>query len=258
MRLSLRLRAAAPLALVGLLVPAATASAAPPVISAVTVAERTDEKLVVTASISSDTSDATAALEFGRSSALGGRTSPVTIPAGGGTVPVTMTISRLEPETTYHFRFTATNADGTTTSEVVTTRTAARPPVTRALPVVSLSFAMAVQRSGTTLGRLLGATRPRGLPTGTTVSIRCRSGCRGGGSFRIRSGSSSSSLAIRFRPTIRITTRSVVEIRAVRAGYLGRVQRYVFRRSGELIVPRRTYSRCLTTATPPQVRACPA
>jgi hypothetical protein len=55
----------------------------------------------------------TVRFEWGTSTAYGSATSPVAIGAGDSDVPAAATLSALRPGTTYHYRFLATNADGT-------------------------------------------------------------------------------------------------------------------------------------------------
>lgn len=234
---------------------APAAAAAPPAIANVAVVERTPHKVVFTASIDPGGLATTAQLEFGATPSLGARSTVANL--GGGNEPILATFTlNGEPRRAYYWRFTATNDAGTATSEVQRVETPAQTR-RRVVPVVRLSFAVETQPSGALLGRLLGATRPGGLPAGTRVSIRCRIACSGGRSLRITARSTPGAL-LRFRPAIAIRRRSVVEIRAVRAGYVGRVRRYVFRRSGGLLVPRRVSSRCLTAAPPRRPVACPS
>jgi hypothetical protein len=239
-------------------VPASAAAATPPGIADVSVSKRTAHLVQVSAGVNPNGAVTEARLEFGVTPSLGARTSPATVPAGSEPVLVVMTLNDLKPRTTYYYRFTATNEAGTTTSEIATVTTPARdtaPAGPRVLGPVALSFAVETHRTGPTLGRILGVTRPRGLPAGTSVTVRCHAACHGGRSFTLAAKPRDGTVPI--NPGIRITGKSVVEIRAVKKGYVGRVRRYVFFRSGLLISARRVLSSCLSAKPPRRVIRCP-
>lgn len=234
---------------------AAVAQGGAPVIADPRVAERSPREVVFTATVDPRGIDTEVRLEYGTSAALGGRSTAIAL-TGSEPIPVTVTL-RGQPDSTYYWRFTATNAVGTIATEIASVETpaVARP---RVLPPVAISFA--VQRltgSGTALGRVLGVTRPRGLPSGTRVSVRCRARCSGGTAFSITPASKPGTL-VRFPRAVTVSRRSVVEVRATRKGSLGRVRRYVFRASGDLLIPLRVFNRCLSQAKPPRPSACRA
>jgi hypothetical protein len=235
------------------LVPAASAADAPEIANAA-VARKSATTVVFTAAINPHGQATDARLEFGATSGLGARSSAVAVPATSEPVLVTITL-HAQPDSTYFWRFTATNPSGTAASEIqqVSTPKRARAQV---LPKVQLSFAVETSRSGSVLGRLLGATTPSGLPRGTRITIRCRARCDGGRSFRITKVSKPGTIR-RFTPPFPITRRSVVEIQARHDGYVGRIRRYRFKRSGPVLVAERVLDTCMTATAPRRPAACP-
>lgn len=252
--MSIPRRTAGPLALVLALALAGTTAASadqPPAIGNAAVVKNAPRSVVFAAVVDPGGQATTARLEFGETGALGARSSDVNV---DGTEPVSVRITlRSEPSATYYWRFSATNASGTASTEIltVTTPALAKP---RVVPAPQLSFAVAAGNTGSVIGRLIGFTRPTGVPRGTRVTVRCVSACRGGRSVVVPAGAS----LVRFHPSIAVTRRSVVEVRAVRAGSFGRSRRYVFRPSGVLLVPRRVTNGCLTDARPPRPTPCSA
>lgn len=225
-------------------------AAGPPTIGEPQIVERHPTSVSIEVAINPNDGPTKAYMEFGRTRQLGGRSGELTFSGGSNPVPATVNLDNLVQGKTYYFRFTATNAAGTTTTEIRsfdTTVPASQPVL--APPVVS--FALSTGPGGATPWRILAVSRPNGLPKGTRVSVRCRSACKGGRSFTIARGRS---LQAAFRPPIRITRRSVVEVRATKKGYVGRVRRYRFQHSGSLILAIRTYNRCLVAGQP---AACP-
>lgn len=230
----------------------AAPAAQAPHISKPSVRERGAHRVVLVTSIDPRGSTATARLEFGPTPKLGTSTGIVKLGAGTQPVIVTMTLQQLQSQTTYYYRLFASNAGGRTTSPLYKVTTPKIGP--RVLPSVRMAFAIATRRHGSTIGRILSATRPQGLPSGTRVTIRCSAHCKGGRSFRT-SGAYSGN--VRFRPAIAITRRSVIEIRASHGGYLGRVRRYVFRRSGAAIAAERVLNACLSKPPEATMVRCP-
>jgi hypothetical protein len=217
------------------------------------VTKTSPREVVFTASVDPGGADTAVRLEFGATDALGARSDVVTVAAGDEPVLVTITL-RGQPASTYFWRFRATNDAGSVVSE---TRTVETPAEARrkVMPVVRLSFAVETERSGLPLGRVLAFTRPGGLPVGTSLTVRCRRACTGKRTVRITSRTSSGRL-VRFAEPLVVRPETVVEIRAVRAGWVGRVRTYRFQRSGGLLVPLRLSNRCLTPTSPPQRTSC--
>ena len=89
-------------------------------------------------------------VEYGRSSAYGSSTSAVALPAGVSPVGVAARLTRLRPNTTYHYRFVAANADGTTHGADRTFKTA-RSLTTVLRGVASSYHVSAVIKNGLTL-----------------------------------------------------------------------------------------------------------
>lgn len=232
------------------------AAAEPPAISTVTVSELRAREVVVNASVDPRGAATATRLEFGPTAALGARSGPVGTGAGSEPILVTITIKSLRPRTTYHYRFTATNEAGTTVSEILTfTTPRGSQPV---VPVPQLSFAISIARSPSPLGHLLAVTRPRNLAVGSTLTIRCVRACTGSRRLLVTAANQDARAPLRFTPQVRITRRSVLEIRVVRPGYVGRLRRYRFRRSDNLVVTERLLERCLTAETPRRVIRCSA
>jgi hypothetical protein len=65
--------------------------------------------------------------EYGTTTSYGLSTPPASAGAGNGAQPVSADLSGLEPDTTYHYRLVATNADGTAVSAGRVLTTAALP-----------------------------------------------------------------------------------------------------------------------------------
>ena len=230
----------------------AAAAADAPTIGDVTVAQRASDHLVLNASVSPNGSTTMVHVEFGESRALGGRTDSAPVNTDTESTLVTITLRKLSPGHTYYFQVVATNDSGTTRSEIssAVTSTHAKAQVLKGTEV---SFAISTGRGGLAPWKVLAMRLPRGLPGGTRVSLRCQHACRGGASVL----SSASRRQMRFGGGgITITRQSVLELRETRAGYVGRIRRFVFRRSGSLLEAFRTLSRCLV-GSPARIAACP-
>lgn len=231
-----------------LALPAAAAQA--PVLGKISIVKNTAAKLVVEVPVDSAGSETTAHLEFGRTAALGGTTGDIHLAASGGAVPVTFTVGGATGQTTYFIRVVARNAAGESATEIMQITT---PPArAKALKGPTVSFAISTGVGGRYPWRVLAASRPTNQPVGTRLTIRCHSGCTGSRTVLLGSGRAQ----IRFSPGIRITRRSVLEIRATHQGYVGRIRRFEFRGSGSLITARRVLNRCLA-GSPAQIIACP-
>jgi hypothetical protein len=79
-------------------------------------------------------------VEYGTSTSYGQHTSTSDVGAGQTLVSLTSTLTGLSPSSTYHYRFVASNSDGTTYGPDSTLRTAVpgtAPPVNRAAPTIS-------------------------------------------------------------------------------------------------------------------------
>jgi hypothetical protein len=95
--------------------------------------------------------------EYGTTTSYGSETASADAGAGAANVKVSVAISPLAPNTTYHYRLVATNATGTTLGADVSFRTP-KPPV----PTVSTRPPIGVTQTSATL---MGAVNPRGEAT---------------------------------------------------------------------------------------------
>lgn len=229
------------------------ALAAPPSITSEAVVERAARKVVFSAAVQPGGEATNVRLEFGTTAALGARSSLVAIPAGTEPVLVTITLTA-QPATTYHWRFTASNGSGQAATEIQRVTTPAPAPVRRLAPP-RVSFAVQLTTSAGVIGRLIGFTRPPGLPKGTRVSVRCLRGCEGGRAITLGVTPSPSRI-VRFAEAIPLARRARVEVRAVRRGSIGRSRTYEFRREDDILVPVRVAARCLGSAPPHAPASC--
>jgi hypothetical protein len=89
---------------------------------------------VLTATVDTNDLATSARFEWGVSTAYGNRTPAQSIPAGRSGVAVSANLTGLSPNTTYHFRVTATSSAGTTTGAGATFKTRTDGKVTPPLP----------------------------------------------------------------------------------------------------------------------------
>jgi hypothetical protein len=94
--------------------------------------------------------------DYGPTTAYGESTEPG-VAAGSGELAVSDDLTGLAPDTTYHFRLVATNADGTTVSDNAQFTTAPLTP-----PLVALTPTTAITSTGATVN---GTVNPRGVAT---------------------------------------------------------------------------------------------
>jgi uncharacterized repeat protein (TIGR01451 family) len=90
----------------------------------------------------------TAYVEIGTTTAYGTKGTTLNLPADFGTYVITSNWSGLTPGTQYHYRFVATNADGTTVGADRVFRTAGTAPA----PTADLALAMTASPSSVTVG----------------------------------------------------------------------------------------------------------
>ena len=243
--------AAAVLALVAVSPAAALAEA--PSIANEAVTERSARKVVFTAAVDPGGEATNVRLEFGTTPSLGARSSLIAIPAGDNPVLVTITLAA-QPGTTYHWRFSATNASGPASTVVQTVSTPAPVPIRRLRPP-RVSFAVQLVSSDDEIGRLIGFTRPAGLPNGTRLTVRCLRRCTGERSITLGAAAKPSGI-VRFAKPVSLARRARVEVRAVRRGSIGRSRTYEFRRAGDILVPVRIAARCLAASPPYGPASC--
>jgi hypothetical protein len=227
--------------------PAAQADA--PTIGEVSVVTNAVDHFAVEAPVDSNGADTSVHLEFGRTRALGGKTTSGTVAATDSTSPMTFEVDNLQANTTYYYRVVATNPDGTTTTPIAALQTPARTHA-RVLRGTTVQFAISTGSQGAYPWRILALVLPQGVPRGTRVNVICRRGCHGGGSAVSGPGRRQ----LKFRTGLRITRASILEVRETLKGYIGRIRRFVFRRSGSLLQAFRTMNRCLSAG---KIVACP-
>ena len=102
--------------------------AAPPSISGVGAREVTDTTAVLSGEVDPNRSQTTHHFEYGTDTTYGSSTPVDSAGAGATKVPVSKTITGLQPNTEYHFRLVATSAAGVTEGADHTFTTAANPP----------------------------------------------------------------------------------------------------------------------------------
>jgi phosphodiesterase/alkaline phosphatase D-like protein len=107
-------------------------------------------------------------VEFGETTAYG-QTSDSASTASATPADVTVQLSGLKPETTYHYRFVGQSPDGSATGDDGTFTTSPLPP--------SLS-ALAVKPSAFRVGRGATAVTAKRVPRGTTISYRLSTGAK--------------------------------------------------------------------------------
>ena len=91
--------------------------------------------------------------QYGTSTAYGSETPAVSGGSGTSTIRVSASVGLLSPNTTYHYRLAATNANGTTVGHDVSFRTAALPSgVTIAAAPGTITFGQLTSLSGRVLG----------------------------------------------------------------------------------------------------------
>jgi hypothetical protein len=91
-----------------------TTQPAPPTVGTVTNADATDTTATLTGLVNPNNQATTYRFEYGTTTAYGNQTPPASAGNQNNTVTVAQTITGLAPNTTYHYRLTATNQTGTT------------------------------------------------------------------------------------------------------------------------------------------------
>jgi streptogramin lyase len=113
----------------------------------------------------------TVVFDYGTTTAYGATTAPVTVPAGVGEVDVRADLTALAPNTTYHVRVRAANAEGETLGADTTVTTPLPPPTE--LPA-SAKYKWRFSSTWTQLTKVV----VRRLRAGDTVKLTCKGkGC---------------------------------------------------------------------------------
>ncbi len=118
--------------------------------------------------------------DYGTTTSYGNFTSAASVGEGGMAQAVSATLSKLQPQTTYHFRIVATNAAGTVvgTDQTVTTGKAAVTPPLRKLgkPVAPTLRSVTLTNTRFRVGRaataIFARARARRVPVGTRFRFR--------------------------------------------------------------------------------------
>lgn len=119
------------------------------------------------ASVNPSGADTTAHFDWGRSTAYGSQTASQHVGAGTSSQPYSAVLSGLSPNTTYHYRISASNAAGSAKGQDATFATGPLPPVATTRAATSITR---------TAAQLNGTVNPGGRPTtyyfqyGTTAS----------------------------------------------------------------------------------------
>jgi len=91
-----------------------TTAKAPPTVTVLAASAVTASSAALAASVDPNGIATTVTFQYGRSTAYGSTTAPVSAGAGTAAVRAQATAANLSPDTTYHFRAVAASADGTT------------------------------------------------------------------------------------------------------------------------------------------------
>ncbi len=121
----------------------------------------TSSEATVAGSVNPNGLPTTYHVEFGNGTSYGQSTAATSAGSGSGAVPVSVVLTGLKARTTYHYRFVATNAVGTSVGADQTFKTARR-------------LAAAPRFSFTVIGR---PTVARALARGLRVRFTCSRGC---------------------------------------------------------------------------------
>ncbi len=131
-----------------------------PIVDSETSLEVTSSGAKLEAQVNPNYQETTYAFEYATNEALTGATSVPgegPLPAGFGDQPASVTISGLQPRTTYYYRVAATNGTGTTNGPLPV-----KSFTTLAVPVVTTS---AAQEPTRTTAEISGTVNPGGIPT---------------------------------------------------------------------------------------------
>lgn len=106
-------------------------------------------------------------IEYGPTTAYGARSAPASAGAGALTLSISAVLTDLPPDTTFHYRVVAANADGTAAGSDATFTTAAPPPVLSHPTIVGDTGSVSLAGSAAIKGACVGATTCSGSITVT-------------------------------------------------------------------------------------------
>jgi hypothetical protein len=150
--------------LVGALLGASTAAAAPPTATTGPALSLTSSSASVTGTVNPNGEETTYSFQFGTTTGYGFQTNPQSAGAGTQDQIVSGTLTGLASGTTYHYRLIATNASGTTVGADLTFKTLGSPPPPPPSPPPTATTSSAVS-IGRTVATVRGRTNPKGSQT---------------------------------------------------------------------------------------------
>ncbi len=145
----------------------------PPIVTTGTASAVTDTGATVMGNVNPSGLASTAKIEYGTTTAYGSSTSVQSMGSGTSAAALTATLSGLAPGTTYHYRVSASNHDGTSTSldATFTTTKPSPPPVVLSAPVLSaLKQSASKWREGSSLPQA-ASRHSHKPPVGTTFGF---------------------------------------------------------------------------------------
>jgi hypothetical protein len=260
----------------------------PPVLGAATADAIGPSAATATGTIDPRGNATSVRVEYGKTKTYDRTTAPVDVGDGVDVTPFSITVSDLEPSSTYHYRVVGRNVAGETSSLDATFTTPAGPPAApgatctsgcapgaspggpgpvagacaprcatpRTLEEPALGWLTRATRRADRrrLGRLLGVTLFKGLPADSRLMLRCVQACRG--TLRLDAAAGNRRDTRRFRHALTLTTASRLEVALTRKGWIGRWATYSFRRSAGAVVSRQVAHGCLSASAAKHV-ACP-
>jgi hypothetical protein len=145
------LRAVLPTAVLGLLLAAPAALAAPPAPVTTDATAITPVGATLNGTVDPKGQETSAFFEYGKTTKYGTKTAPGSVGAGVGAVPVSTAVSGLKSNTTYHFRIVGTSKGGTEFGKDKTFKTAS-PTSTPVFTPNPVTFGQPVSVSGQIVG----------------------------------------------------------------------------------------------------------
>ncbi len=141
-----------------------------PIVAAGTASAVTESAATVAGSVNPSGFATTARIEYGTTTAYGSSTNPQTMGAGSAAAQLSASLAGLAQGTTYHFRISASNRDGTTTGPDATFTTTKLTPAPTVPVLSALKQSASKWREGSSLPRV-ASRHSRKPPVGTTFSF---------------------------------------------------------------------------------------